>query len=110
MADDRTGKVRGKDAESAALLKRVTVLEGELAQLRLERDEATAALQTAQEEVDTLRQGERRLDLILESATEYAIFTLDLEGRITSWNTGARNILGWEKDQGNRVKECVTTG
>jgi PAS domain S-box-containing protein len=99
MADDRTGKVRGKNAESAALSKRVRVLEGELARLRLERDEATAAFQVAQEEIDTLRRGERRLDLILESATEYAIFTLDLEGRITSWNTGARNILGWEKDE-----------
>ncbi len=34
--------------------------------------------------------------LILESATDYAIITADLDGRITSWNVGASNILGWE--------------
>jgi PAS domain S-box-containing protein len=91
MAEDHTLKADGKNARRAALLKN--------ARLRRERDEATAALRTAQEEVDALHRGEQRLDLILESATEYAIFTLDLEGRITSWNTGARNILGWEKNE-----------
>ncbi|HEY8382513.1 MAG TPA: PAS domain S-box protein [Microvirga sp.] len=35
--------------------------------------------------------------LILESATEYAIFTSDLEGRVTTWNEGARRLLGWEE-------------
>jgi PAS domain S-box-containing protein len=32
---------------------------------------------------------------ILESASDYAIITIDLDGRITSWNAGARNLLGW---------------
>ena len=32
---------------------------------------------------------------ILGSATEYAIVTLDPEGRISSWNAGARNVLGY---------------
>ncbi len=31
----------------------------------------------------------------LNSATEYAIVTLDLDGRITGWNEGARAILGY---------------
>jgi PAS domain S-box-containing protein len=34
---------------------------------------------------------------ILESASDYAIITTDLNGRITSWNAGARNLLGWEE-------------
>ena len=34
---------------------------------------------------------------ILESASDYAIITIDLDGRITSWNAGARNLLGWEE-------------
>jgi PAS domain S-box-containing protein len=32
---------------------------------------------------------------ILESATDYAILTIDPQARVTSWNTGAANLLGW---------------
>src|SRR4051812_38462491 len=32
---------------------------------------------------------------IVEDATDYAIFTLDLRGRITSWSPGAERILGY---------------
>src|SRR3954464_9174569 len=43
-------------------------------------------------------QGDRTLcQAILESAFDYAILTIDLNGRITSWNAGARNLLGWEE-------------
>jgi PAS domain S-box-containing protein len=34
---------------------------------------------------------------ILESATDHAILTLDAAGRVTSWNPGARNLLGWSE-------------
>jgi PAS domain S-box-containing protein len=33
---------------------------------------------------------------LLDGATDYAIITLDLDGRITGWNEGARAILGYE--------------
>jgi len=32
---------------------------------------------------------------IVQSATDTAIVTMDPQGRVTSWNEGARNILGW---------------
>ncbi|KQT64057.1 MULTISPECIES: PAS domain S-box protein [unclassified Aureimonas] len=32
---------------------------------------------------------------IVESAVDFAIITLDLDGLVTSWNTGAERILGW---------------
>ena len=32
---------------------------------------------------------------VLDSATDYAIFTLDIEGRVSSWNAGAARVLGW---------------
>ena len=32
---------------------------------------------------------------IVDSATDFAIFTTDLDGHITSWNPGAENLLGW---------------
>jgi PAS domain S-box-containing protein len=42
---------------------------------------------------------EARYRLAVESAKDYAIFTLDLAGRITGWNTGAENLLGWSEDE-----------
>ena len=44
-----------------------------------------------------LQASEGRLRLVLESATDFAIVTMDLDGHLTGWNTGARNILGWDE-------------
>ena len=46
---------------------------------------------------DPVHQNATLCDAILESASDYAIITTDLNGRITSWNVGARNLLGWEE-------------
>ncbi|MGB5979367.1 MAG: PAS domain S-box protein, partial [Cyclobacteriaceae bacterium] len=42
---------------------------------------------------------EAHLKLIMESATDYAIFTLDLDLCITDWNSGAEQILGYKRDE-----------
>jgi PAS domain S-box-containing protein len=42
-----------------------------------------------------LRQSESRFRLIVESAKEYAIFTLDLNNVVTGWNAGAEHLLGY---------------
>jgi PAS domain S-box-containing protein len=52
-----------------------------------EADEAHASLQAS----------ETRYRAIVESATDYAIITTDMDGLITSWNRGACTILGWEE-------------
>ncbi|WP_052213726.1 PAS domain S-box protein [Belnapia sp. F-4-1] len=44
-----------------------------------------------------LRKSSELHRLILESAIDYAILSIDLSGRIISWNEGARRILGWEE-------------
>lgn len=36
---------------------------------------------------------------LVEAAKNYAIFGLDLEGRVTSWNPGAERIKGWKTDE-----------
>ncbi len=42
-----------------------------------------------------LRESERRYRLVLESVKDYAIFTLDPDGYVTSWNPGAERIKGY---------------
>lgn len=44
------------------------------------------------------RMSDERYRLILESATDYAIISTDLDGCVTIWNTGACNILGWSAE------------
>jgi PAS domain S-box-containing protein len=46
---------------------------------------------------EALRASEERYRVIVESATDYAIFTTDPHGRVTTWNTGAQNVLGYEE-------------
>lgn len=42
---------------------------------------------------------EQFLEAIVESAIDYAIISMDLDGLVTSWNEGAHNILGWTADE-----------
>lgn len=42
---------------------------------------------------------EQRAHLMIESLSTYAIFSLSLDGRITTWNTGARNTFGYEDSE-----------
>ena len=48
---------------------------------------------------ETLRQSEERETSILDNLRDYAIFTLDLEGVITSWNPGVEKVLGYLEDE-----------
>lgn len=36
---------------------------------------------------------------IVASAIDYAIITMDPEGRVTSWSEGARRVLGWTEEE-----------
>jgi hypothetical protein len=42
-----------------------------------------------------LRESEERFRLLVEGVQEYAIFMLDPEGKVTSWNRGAEMIKGY---------------
>lgn len=48
---------------------------------------------------EKLRQSEESMRLLVESVKDYAIFMLDPEGRITSWNRGAERINGYRADE-----------
>ncbi len=48
---------------------------------------------------EALRENEETLRLMIESAHEYAIFTTDLEMRVTTWNSGAERVLGYAETE-----------
>jgi len=45
------------------------------------------------------RASEARMRLVAESASDYAIITLDAEGRVTSWNRGAEYLFGYSAQE-----------
>jgi PAS domain S-box-containing protein len=42
---------------------------------------------------------DRRYRQIIEQVEDYAIFTLDNEGRVSTWNAGAERILGYAEEE-----------
>jgi len=42
---------------------------------------------------------ERRFRLLVQGVTDYAIYMLDTEGRVTNWNAGAERIKGYAPDE-----------
>jgi PAS domain S-box-containing protein len=45
------------------------------------------------------RVAEARLGLLIESVKDYAIFVLDVDGRVATWNPGAERIKGYRADE-----------
>jgi two-component system, chemotaxis family, CheB/CheR fusion protein len=52
-----------------------------------------ASNQQDHHELDTLYR------LIVESAQDFAIFSMDMDGRILTWNTGAQHLIGCAADE-----------
>jgi PAS domain S-box-containing protein len=44
---------------------------------------------------EALRESEQRVRLLVENVRDYALFMLDPEGRVASWNVGAERINGY---------------
>jgi len=55
---------------------------------------------TSQKENEqALRESEQRFRSLVETVDEYAMFMLDTDGRVVSWNDGAERIKGYEADE-----------
>jgi PAS domain S-box-containing protein len=48
---------------------------------------------------EALRQSEARFRLLVDSVEDYAIFMLDPQGHVASWNRGAERIKGYRADE-----------
>ena len=48
---------------------------------------------------EQLRASEERFRVLIQSVRDYGIFMLDPDGRVASWNEGARRIKGYEAEE-----------
>jgi formate hydrogenlyase transcriptional activator len=48
---------------------------------------------------EALRESEQRFRSLVEGVRDYAIFMLDPEGRVSTWNAGAERIKGYRSDE-----------
>lgn len=50
-----------------------------------------------QEASDELQSTQEQLRLLVESVSDYAIYLMDKNGQISTWNRGAERIKGWTR-------------
>jgi PAS domain S-box-containing protein len=48
---------------------------------------------------EQLRESQEQLRLLVQGVTDYALYMLDLNGRVSSWNAGAERIKGYTRDE-----------
>jgi PAS domain S-box-containing protein len=59
----------------------------------------TRDLTEKREAHESLRRSEERFRQMVSAVKDYALFMLDAEGRVASWNEGARRIKGYEPSE-----------
>jgi PAS domain S-box-containing protein len=70
-----------------------------VAALRSARERAQKSTEETWEHRERLRESEERFRSLVEGVKDYAIFMVDPEGRVASWNEGARRIKGYEAEE-----------
>ncbi|RYY23407.1 MAG: PAS domain-containing sensor histidine kinase [Sphingomonadales bacterium] len=48
---------------------------------------------------EKLRTSEERFRLLVQSVSDYAIYMLDIDGRVSSWNAGAERFMGYDAEE-----------
>jgi diguanylate cyclase (GGDEF)-like protein/PAS domain S-box-containing protein len=57
-----------------------------------------AAALAAQRANAAIAQSERQFSMLVRGVTDYSIYMLDLDGRITNWNAGAAQLKGYSRE------------
>jgi len=65
----------------------------------LAQDVVSGAQQTQRDVKEAQRQSEERFRQLVEGVSDYAIFMLDRDGHIASWNLGAQRIKGYTSEE-----------
>jgi PAS domain S-box-containing protein len=98
-----TGAFSGRDELLLQALAAQAALAIDNAQLRRAnehvRDEQRALTETLEQRIvertDALYRSEQQLDQLISGIADYAIYLLDSEGRVVTWNTGAERTMGY---------------
>jgi PAS domain S-box-containing protein len=69
------------------------------AELIAANEDLTTEIQQRKKTEDALRRSEEQFRLVVERVRDYAIFSLDPSGIVTSWNAGAQHIKGYQADE-----------
>ncbi|MEP6972475.1 MAG: PAS domain-containing sensor histidine kinase, partial [Betaproteobacteria bacterium] len=59
----------------------------------------TRDLTQRRDQEESLRQSEERFRLFVEGVPDYAIFMLDANGKVATWNVGAQRIKGYKAEE-----------
>jgi PAS domain S-box-containing protein len=59
----------------------------------------TRDLTAQQQDKDLLRKSEEQFRILVQGVADYAIYMLDTEGLVSSWNSGAQRIKGFAADE-----------
>ena len=59
----------------------------------------TRDITARREQERALFDSEQRFRMLVEGVQDYAIYMLDVEGRVTNWNAGAQSIKGYTADE-----------
>ena len=97
--DDSGAPIRNAKGEIIGV---VLVFRDVSEQRRLERWQRDLMVQferQVQERTAELRASEERFRFLVDGTRDYAIFMLDPQGRIVSWNPGAQRIKGYRADE-----------
>jgi PAS domain S-box-containing protein len=54
---------------------------------------------STEDALDALRDSEEKYQLLLDGIKDYAIFMIDPQGQVLSWNTGAERIKGYKAEE-----------
>jgi two-component system sensor kinase FixL len=63
------------------------------------RRRAVASERGAEHRAQDAARVARELNLLIDGATEYAIYMLDPQGRVMIWNAGAERLKGWREEE-----------
>jgi PAS domain S-box-containing protein len=81
------------DQRTAALKKASEVVHTEIEQKKRVEAALKHDILERRKAEEALKESERRLRLVIQGVTDYAMFMLDPDGYITHWNMGAQRIL-----------------